>query len=541
MCGYGFEQNPESYHQLIQQAGDQFNMQKIPVTRDGKRGSDVLIISSDDVVKIESVKEKEYIIHTVDNKYYWTASLEAFEEWMYEEGFRLIDQMNVVNMNHVTGYDVKKGIVTLQPENQTMSKAASAAWIHKDHIFNVMNMLDELKKLDKSSDPDEFQDDILESILAQEEDSRFARSYAMIKALYEKKKAEKQLEQSEQRYKSLFRHNPDPICSFDRNGFCTSANPALFFMTGYTEEELLHKSIHHLIAPEYLDRWHEFFADTLQGHTRHYEVTFLHKNGDLVELSILNVPIVVNGQFNGVYMIGKDISERKRAEEMLIRSEKLSIVGQLAAGVAHEIRNPLTSLKGFVQLMQGKVTGYDSYFKIMKDELERINFIVSEFLVIAKPQSVRYETKDMLQILQNTIILLGSQATLHNVELLTEAQDDLPLISCDENQIKQVFINILNNSIDAMPEGGSIRMELFKQDQQHLMIRFTDQGYGIPEERIPRLGEPFYTTKEKGTGLGLMVTFKIIENHGGRMQIHSEINKGTIVEILLPISPKSPG
>ncbi|MDF2958751.1 MAG: two-component system sensor histidine kinase [Paenibacillus sp.] len=509
-------------------------MQKIPVTRDGKRGSDIIIIHSDDVVKIESVKAKEYIIHTVNDKYYWAASLEAFEEWMYEEGFRLIDQMNVVNMNHVSEYDAKKGIVKLQPEHETSSKAASAAWIHKDHIANVMNMLGELKKLDKSSDPNEFQDDIFESILAQEEDSRFARSYAMIQAIYERKKAEKQLEQSEQRYKSLFRHNPDPICSFDRNGFCTSANPALFSMTGYTEEELLHKSIHHLIVPDHLERWHDFFADTLQGQTRHYEVTFLHKNGSSVELSILNVPIVVNGQLNGVYMIGKDISERKRAEEMLIRSEKLSIVGQLAAGVAHEIRNPLTSLKGFVQLMQTKVTGFDSYFEIMKDELERINFIVSEFLVIAKPQSVRYQIKDALQILQNTVVLLGSQAMIHNVELLTEVEDDLPKINCDENQIKQVFINILNNSIESMPNGGNIRMELLNADQQHIMIRFTDEGCGIPEERIPRLGEPFYTTKEKGTGLGLMVTFKIIENHGGRMRIHSEVNKGTTVEIILP-------
>ncbi|MCR8633359.1 PAS domain S-box protein [Paenibacillus radicis (ex Xue et al. 2023)] len=513
-------------------------MQKIPVTRDGKKGSDILIIHSDDVVKIESVKEKELVIHTANNKYYWAATLEAFEEWMYEEGFRLIDQMNVVNMNHVSEYDLKKGIVSLRPEHETQSKTASAAWIHKDHIINVMNMLEELKKLDKSTDPDEFQDDILESILAQEEDSRFARSYAMIQAIFEKKKAEKQLEQSEQRYKSLFRHNPDPICSFDRNGFCTSANPALFSMTGYTEEELLHKSIHHLIVPDQLERWHDYFADTLQGQTRHYEVTFLHKNGSYVELSILNVPIVVNGQFNGVYMIGKDISERKRAEEMLIRSEKLSIVGQLAAGVAHEIRNPLTSLKGFVQLMQNKVNGYDSYFEIMKDELERINFIVSEFLVIAKPQSVRYEAKDAMQILQNTIVLLSSQAMIHKVKLVTEeAQDNLAKINCDENQIKQVFINILNNSMDAMPDGGNIRMELLNYDHQHIMIRFTDEGCGIPEERIPRLGEPFYTTKEKGTGLGLMVTFKIIESHGGRMRIHSKVNEGTTVEIILPTAP----
>ncbi|WP_282937044.1 ATP-binding protein [Paenibacillus sp. RC67] len=509
-------------------------MQKIPVTRDGKKGSDIMIVHSDDVVKIECLRDKEYVIHTTNEKYYWTASLEAFEEWMYEEGFRLIDQMNVVNMNHVTGYDVKKGIVYLSTDQESPSKTASAAWIHKDHITNVQTMIGEVKKLDKSSEPDEFQNDIFDSILAQEEDSRFARSYAMIQAIYEKKKAEKKLEQSEQRYRSLFQHNPDPICSFDSYGYCTSANPALFQMTGYTEEELLNKSIHHLIVPEHTTRWQEQFAGTLCGQNHQYEITFLHKNGSAVELSVLNVPIVVNGQMKGVYMIGKDISERKRAEEMLLRSEKLSIVGQLAAGVAHEIRNPLTSLKGFVQLMQTKISGFESYFNIMMDELDRINFIVSEFLVIAKPQSLRAQPRDAAQILQNTVALLSSQAMIHNVKLVMKIDPSLPNINCDENQIKQVFINILNNAIDSMPEGGEIVMELCARDDK-LLIRFSDQGCGIPEERIPRLGEPFYTTKEKGTGLGLMVTYKIIENHGGRMEISSVVDEGTVVEITMPV------
>jgi two-component system, sporulation sensor kinase E len=509
-------------------------MQKIPVTRDGKKGSDIMIIHSDDVVKIESLRDKQFVIHTVDDKYYWTASLEGFEEWLFEEGFRLIDQMNVVNMNHVTEYDANKGIVHLNPEHQNGSKTASAARIHKEHVANVMSMLGELKKLELSKDPQEVDDDSIESIFAQEEDSRFARSYAMIQALYEKRKAEKLLEQSEQRYKSLFQHNPDPVCSFDRHGHCTSVNPALFHITGYTEQELLHSSIHHLIDPEHIYHWQEQFARTLLGETNQYEITFLHKDGSRVELSVLNMPIVVNGYLNGVYMIGKDIRERKRAEEMLIRSEKLSIVGQLAAGVAHEIRNPLTSLKGFVQLLQSKVSGYEFYFNIMMDELERINLIVSEFLVMSKPQSVHYQSEKAAKIVEHTMILLSSQASIHNVELVMEADDSLPNIHCNEDQIKQVFINILNNAIDSMPDGGQIRIGLHQTDPGYLLIRFIDQGYGIPEDRLPRLGEPFYTTKEKGTGLGLMVTFKIIESHGGRIRIDSKLDEGTTVEIFLP-------
>ncbi|MCZ8519273.1 MULTISPECIES: ATP-binding protein [Paenibacillus] len=509
-------------------------MQKIPVIRD-KKNSDITIIPSDEVVKIECIRDKEFIIHTISDKYYWAASLEVFEEWLYEEGFRLIDQMNVVNMNHVTEYEPRKGVVTLRSGSSPRYKTASAAWIHGEHITNVRSLLGKMKELDKGMPPSTEGDELFETLLAQEEDHRFARSYAMIKALYEKKKAELLLEESELRYKSLFEHNPDPICSLNLNGLLTSVNPAMFEVIGYPENELVHGTIERLIAPEHYGRWLQHFQETLNGSTPHYEITFIHKNGYGVEASVLNFPIFVGKQIAGVYMIGQDISDRKRAEEMLIRSEKLSVVGQLAAGVAHEIRNPLTSLKGFVQLLQGKISGYDNYFDIMMEELDRINFIVSEFLVIAKPQSVRFLKKDPGAILQNTLMLMGSQALIHNVDIHTHIDPDLPLILCDENQIKQVFINILNNSVDSMPsEGGQIHIAFLSSDDGRVLMRFTDQGCGIPEDRLPRLGEPFYTTKEKGTGLGLMVTFKIVENHGGSLKFYSSPGEGTTVEIFFP-------
>lgn len=514
-------------------------MQKIPVIRN-KKSSDIMLIPSDEIVKIECIRNNEFIIHTVSDTYYWASSLEAFEEMLYEEGFRLIDQMNVVNMNHVTEYAPRKGIVTLRSDNSNRYKTASAAWIHGEHITNIINLLRKMKELDRGIPQDDEGADIFETILAQEEDHRFARSYAMIKALYDKKKAEISLEESELRYKSLFEHNPDPIISFNLNGLITSVNPAMHNVSGYTEKELLHKSIHPYLPKDHFPRWEQYFKETLNGSTAHYEISFLGKDGKRIELSVLNFPIIVGKQIAGIYMIGQDISERKRAEEMIIRSEKLSIVGQLAAGVAHEIRNPLTSLKGFVQLMQNKVSGYDHYFSIMLDELERINFIVSEFLVIAKPQSVQFQPKDPETILHSTILLLNSQAIIHNVEIIVHADPNLPKINCDENQIKQVFINILNNSIDSMSEGGTIHVELRVTDDGNLLMRFTDEGCGIPQDRITRLGEPFYTTKEKGTGLGLMVTYKIIENHAGKMKIYSELGKGTTVEIFMPALQTDP-
>ncbi|MNI00358.1 Sporulation kinase E [compost metagenome] len=356
----------------------------------------------------------------------------------------------------------------------------------------------------------------------------------MIQAIYERTRAENRLEESEQRYKSLYENNPDAICSFDLTGRFISVNPATERITGYPPEELLHHSILHMLLPEDREHWNHHFHRALNGETYSYKIPFIQKQGYQVILEAINVPIIINNEIAGVYTICKDITEEERAEELLIKSEKLSIVGQLAAGVAHEIRNPLTSLKGFVQLLKGRIHDYQHFFDIMLSELDRINFIVSEFLVIAKPQIVNYQMKDPGQILMHTIALLNTHAIMSNVEIVNKLPDTLPLIRCDENQIKQVFINVLNNSIDAMPDGGEVIVNASLSDKREMILSFIDQGVGIPEDRIPRLGEPFYTTKEKGTGLGLMVSYKIIENHQGRMFFRSELGKGTTVEIILP-------
>jgi PAS domain S-box-containing protein len=511
-------------------------MHKIPVTRDGRKDSEIILISSGDVVKIESIRDKELLIHTLDEVFYYTASLDAFEEWLYEDGFRLIDRTNIVNMNYVTDYNSNIGVVTLGAESSRRKKRASAARIHKDHIMNVTEMLRIANKAKQEGFPEDSpSDELLSQVVKASQDDRFLRSYAMIQAVYERSRAEKRLAESEQRYKSLFENNPDGVCSFDKQGRIVTMNPAMERITGYEAEELRMKTAEMLLLPEELDRWKRYFEKAMHGETRHFEQTLIDKRGRQSIMSFIHVPIVFNGEHHGVFVIAKDITERKRSDEILIKSEKLSVVGQLAAGVAHEIRNPLTSLKGFVQLLRAKIGGYDTYFDIMLSELERINFIVSEFLVIAKPQLTKFQLKDTASILLNTVALVNTQAIMQNVEIITRLNEPLPTVLCDENQIKQVFINVLNNSIEAMPEGGVITIEVFREEQ-NIVFRFSDCGVGIPEERIPRLGEPFYTTKEKGTGLGLMVSFKIIENHHGQMVFSSELGRGTTVDITLPVA-----
>lgn len=222
-------------------------------------------------------------------------------------------------------------------------------------------------------------------------------------------------------------------------------------------------------------------------------------------------------------------------EKKLRESEKLSLVGELAAGVAHEIRNPLTTLKGFTQMMIEN-TDPDAnkrYSKIMIDEINRINFIVSEFMVLSKPHMVQYSLTDISQSIKNVIILLNTQAIMKTIEIIPEFIGERFLIKCEENQIKQVMANLIKNSIEAMPRGGKIHIRMKHQDA-NLVISVIDNGVGISRENLNLLGTPFYTTKTEGTGLGLMVSKKIIQNHNGKFEIKSVPNIATTVTITLP-------
>ncbi|MEK3884485.1 PAS domain S-box protein [Paenibacillus sp. PL2-23] len=231
--------------------------------------------------------------------------------------------------------------------------------------------------------------------------------------------------------------------------------------------------------------------------------------------------------------IARDITERKHAEQLMHDSEKLTLAGQLAAGIAHEIRNPLTAIKGFFQLLQSGKMKRD-YYQVIQEEFLRIELIINELLVLAKPQAVSCDRYDIVALLDDVTKLLEPQAILNNIQLQRRFEEAAFHIECDGNQMKQVFINVLKNAMEAMPDGGDIVISL-KPVGNLLQIIVQDQGCGIAKEAVKRIGQPFFSSKEAGTGLGMMVSFKIIEEHGGSMHIESELGQGTSVAILLPM------
>lgn len=218
--------------------------------------------------------------------------------------------------------------------------------------------------------------------------------------------------------------------------------------------------------------------------------------------------------------------------EDLRQKEKLAVIGQMATAIAHEIKNPLSSLKGFTQLQQEKDKGDEQYYPIMLNEIDRINAIVNDLLILGKPNTGVKTPKKLIDIIQYVISVIDPHAQRKEIQIKYEV-DDSTVLLCDENQMKQVFINLIKNAMEAMPNGGTVYVQS-KIDGRLALVSVTDEGCGIPPEILAKLGEPFYTTKQNGNGLGLMVTKKIIEEHEGTFNIQSELDKGTTVTISVP-------
>lgn len=341
---------------------------------------------------------------------------------------------------------------------------------------------------------------------------------------------------NQRQYEQLLKLSPEPIV-LHREGIITYINDNALRLFGVSDKDtLLGRKIIDFFHSDYHPIIRRRMQEVLK--TQHplefVEVRFIREDGTVLDVEVSSVYVYKHVNTPVVQTVIRDVTTRKETEEYIRNSEKLSLVGQLAAGIAHEIRNPLTALKGFAQLLKAKGDEKEAYMDIMLTELERINHIVNEFMIIAKPHINKFEERDLCKTIYSVIDLLETQAIMKNVEIQYHTSFHTGLVECIEDQLKQVFINVIKNAIEAVGYNGIVRVTLSSSGMNYA-IRVEDNGQGIPEDKLPLVGKPFFTTKESGTGLGLMVCYRIMENHKGNIRIESEYGKGTMVEITLPI------
>lgn len=355
----------------------------------------------------------------------------------------------------------------------------------------------------------------------------------IMRDITERKKIEKELKESEERYRRLVEHSPCTIVVHTVDT-CLYMNQAGLDLFGIQQPDTFAgRSIFDYIYPEdrvLISKNLKAFQAGYQpiNHARH---RLKREDGEAVHVHIVSITITYEGRHAFMSVI-QDITHHKKMEEALRRTDMLSVAGNLAAGVAHEVRNPLTVLNGFLQML--KKDSPHKYFDIMLSEVERIELIISEFLMLSKPQVSTYSQHNVVEILTSIVALYETQAVLNGIEVIYTVEPFTSSIECEPNQLKQVFMNLFKNALEAMPDGGRIFVTV-SHSVDNLYIRFADEGCGIPPDKLARLGEPFYTTKERGTGLGLMVSYNIIKNHNGLISVTSEPGKGTCFEITLPI------
>ena len=339
--------------------------------------------------------------------------------------------------------------------------------------------------------------------------------------------------ESQQKYKSLAENTPDYLYILDEKGHFIESNPQFETITGYSQSDFMNKEPNTLLLEEFRSIMDYGIEQTRKGLTNWNDIQIKKKDGTILDVHATLFPMRINGQVMGTFIYGRDVTKMKETEKMLLRAEKLSVIGELAAGIAHEIRNPLTSIRGFIQLLHSDDKIHSSYYHLILEEIDRINQIAGELLVLAKPKKLQIVKGNIEEIMQSVITLLTPQSNLNGIDMFIHVLDPIPEIDCEPNSLKQVFINMIKNSIEA--EAKRIEINLSKTEDHYVKVVIKDDGCGIDEERMKHLGEPFYSMKEKGTGLGLTMSNRILADHHATITYSSKLGQGTVVEICLPI------
>ena len=346
------------------------------------------------------------------------------------------------------------------------------------------------------------------------------------------------------------------IYGLDLNGHTIFANRAAEKMLGYTLKEMLRFSQHDLIHHSRLDgspydKSECFIYSALKDGQVHHVTNelFWKKNGDSFPVEYISTPIIENGAIVGAVVTFEDITDRIATEKMvetvqtqLAVAEKLAGVGEMAAGVSHEILNPLNIISVYTQMLQRKFkddSNIQNYCDKVKHEVDRIQKIVSSLLAFSRKTDAEFKVGILRETIEGVLALVEEEYKLDNIKIVRDWCNSEENISFDVDKIRQVYLNLIHNAKHAMPDGGTITVgckAVTGKDSGFHQFFFSDTGTGMSEEVKQKIFEPFFTTKPvgEGTGMGLAVTYGIIQEHGGKIRVESEEGKGTTFIISLP-------
>jgi two-component system, sporulation sensor kinase E len=337
-------------------------------------------------------------------------------------------------------------------------------------------------------------------------------------------------------YESSFKYAPHGLVLTTIDGTIIEANRMVETLFDLSADELIGKNsnlIYQLLPDSQYD-FSQFFKEVLSKGSAKMISSKGDSNG---EVKFYQFNSIYNKAINMYVTVIRDETEKIQLKKQVEHNGSLSTLGQLAASIAHEIRNPMTSLKGFTQLLTHQVTKEgNQYLEIITSELNRMESILNEFLVLSKPSERSFRFISLSSLITQVVEFMYPQGIIQNIELEFVSWDkESDSVLGDAYELKKVFMNIFKNAIEVMPNGGKVTITQTLIDDKQVRVSVTDQGVGMTSDQMHKIFLPFYTSKEFGTGLGLAHAVQTIEDHGGSIEVESELSQGTTFHLILPI------
>jgi len=372
-----------------------------------------------------------------------------------------------------------------------------------------------------------------------------------LKDVTKKKISEDRVRETTNYLINILNDSADAIMGLTHNSEIFLWNKGAELIYGYSAKEIIGKSIKQLIPEKILDKGElEYLKQKSisNGFIKNYITERVRKDGKIITVDITRTAIKDRtGKVIGYSAIVRDISENLKIQEKLIQSERLSVVGKMAAQVAHEIRNPLSSIMLNIELIEDELEQIkgkekkeiESNLKTVNNEVEHLNNLTDDYLSFVRMPVLNSENTNLYSIIKDVTKLMLQKIYSENISLNVIVKS-CPTIFIDKLQVKRACINIVKNAIEAMGNGGVLKIwcSLIKGGK-YLSLNFKDSGVGIPEKTLKRIKEPFFTTKLTGSGLGMHITSQIMKEHKGRLEITSVNKKGTLVRLIFPVNTDS--